>query len=142
MNKLFAFIATKIEGRLLTVLTAAVDKATEEALEMFPTWWENGPNRVADAGAHRLLAGEDPSEDDIEMLVGFTRFNAMSLAVDARSQSAMREVLTKLIPNIAGLRDQLLEPVRTNDDELIVEMRNSVANYGINPEALEMYFAR
>lgn len=142
MKKLFAFVAMKIEQRILAILVAAVDTATEEALAMFPTWWDNGPNIVADAGARRLLQGEDFSEGDVAMLVGFTRMAAMRLAIDARAQMAMTEIVAKWLPSNGGLRDEVLESMGSNDDQLIVEMRRSVANYGINTEALEAHFVR
>lgn len=117
----------------------SAEKALAEAVDMFPGWWEKGPKLAATAAVRRDLGVYAKAKEVNEDLFTVERA-AKNLAAEARVNSAIA-AQCKRLPNIGGLHDGLLFAI-SEEDVLRTLRRSLVARYGINPDGLEMHFAK
>jgi hypothetical protein len=129
MQMLIAWIISRIEQRLMRV----VNKAVAEALQMFPDWWDNGRVQAAEAAAYRLL-GLETDDYTIAYAVKVVQDDACKLAIDSRIDRALTEY--------GQFSNLVIERYRSSFRSDRAQLRSTVEDYGINADALEVYFSK
>lgn len=138
--KLSNLIIEGVQRSVERQFAKVTDEVFEEVSHMFPTWWEAGPLQAATATIQRQLK-EEATAEVTDALLLYVRISAEALALDYRSSTRVAAWATERFAKTPNLRDRVLAPLLSQDDEQTNALRKIIEQYGVNAKALWAHFA-